>query len=99
MKRRRTLVSGLILGISLPVFAGPDLPTIEKIAAPAVCRNQPILLVATANGIRLSAPGRALKDGQTGEIIPVLNTATRIPLKGVVRDGWIEILDLEDPAP
>jgi hypothetical protein len=73
------------------VFAGPDLPTIEKIAAPAVCRNQPILLVATANGIRLSAPGRALKDGQTGETIPVLNTATRIPLKGVVRDGWIEI--------
>ena len=99
MKRRRLLLSGMILGIRLAAFAGTDLPTSETPTAPAVCRNQSILLVAMGNGIRLSAPGRALKDGQTGETIPVLNTATRIPPKGIVRDGWIEILALEDPAP
>jgi hypothetical protein len=79
------------------VLEDVSLPT--RPAAPAVRRNQPIVLVATANGIRLSAPGRALKDGQAGDTIPVLNTATRTALKGVVRDGWIELQSPGDPTP
>ena len=98
MKRRLALSWGLVLA-GVPAFAVPDLPTTDKSPAPSVSRNQSIPLVAVANGIRLSAPGRALKDGQSGDTIPVLNTATRIPLQGVVRDGWIEILPLEEPAP
>ena len=98
MKHRLALAWGLIVA-GLPAFAGLDQPAAEKPAVATVSRNQSVLLVALADGIRLSAPGRALKDGQPGETIPVLNTATRIPLKGVVRDGWIEIIPLETPAP
>ncbi len=98
MKRRLGFSWGLVLaGVS--AFAGTDHPADAKTAGPTVSRNQSIPLVAIAEGIRLSAPGRALKDGLSGETIPVLNTATRTPLKGVVRDGWIEIVPLENPAP
>lgn len=65
----------------------------------AVRRGQSVVLVATAEGIRLSAPGRALKEGKTGDTIPVVNTATRRPLKGIVREGWVEIPSSEEPAP
>lgn len=65
----------------------------------AVRRGQSVVLVATAEGIRLSAPGRALKEGKTGDTIPVVNIATRRPLKGVVREGWVEIPSTEEPAP
>jgi flagella basal body P-ring formation protein FlgA len=65
----------------------------------AVSRGQSVVLVATAEGIRLSAPGRALKEGKKGETIPVINTATRRPLKGIVREGWVEIPSNEEPAP
>lgn len=90
-----------------PIHAAPVEPTASfpttlsptKPPVPDVARGQSILLVANGDGIRLSAPGRALKDGKTGDIIPVLNTATRIALKGVVREGWIEIPSLEEPAP
>ncbi len=58
-----------------------------------------MVLVAAAEGIRLSAPGRALKEGKKGETIPVINTATRRPLKGIVREGWVEIPSNEEPAP
>lgn len=98
MKRRLGLSWGLVL-VGISAVAGTERPTDEKIPVPTVSRNQSILLVALADGIRLSAPGRALKDGQPGETIPVINTATRMPLKGVVRDGWIEIVPLENPAP
>jgi flagella basal body P-ring formation protein FlgA len=65
----------------------------------AVSRGQSVVLVAVAEGIRLSAPGRALKEGKKGETIPVINTATRRPLKGIVREGWVEIPSNEEPAP
>lgn len=79
----------------------PFPPTISPAPPPVpdVTRGQTILLVANGDGIRLSAPGRALKDGKTGDIIPVINTATRIALKGVVREGWVEIPSLEETAP
>ncbi|MBK8575199.1 MAG: flagella basal body P-ring formation protein FlgA [Elusimicrobia bacterium] len=99
----------LVLAAALPAYAGSpaaeiplvgqEVPRASLPMAPAVHRNQPILLVAMGNGIRLSAPGRALKDGQAGDTIPVLNTATRTALKGVVRDGWIEIKSPGDPTP
>ncbi|MBL8022898.1 MAG: flagella basal body P-ring formation protein FlgA [Elusimicrobia bacterium] len=72
-------------------YSKKDVPASHDQEDLAVRRGQQILLVALADGIRLSAPGRALKNGQTGDIIPVLNTATRKPLKGIVRDGWVEI--------
>ena len=80
-------------------FAFSTVPSVEQKGPPAVHRNQSIVLVAQSEGIRLSAPGRALKDGQPGETIPVLNTATRMALKGVVRDGWIEIQSPGEPTP
>jgi flagella basal body P-ring formation protein FlgA len=74
-------------------------PPLEEGQKPVVRRGQQVLLVATAEGIRLSAPGRALKNGQTGDLIPVLNTATRKPLKGIVRDGWVEIQAMGESNP
>lgn len=102
----KALVFVLAVG-AWPILAAPVEPTapfpatISPAKTPVldVTRGQTILLVANGEGIRLSAPGRALKDGKTGDIIPVLNTATRIALKGVVRDGWIEIPSLEESAP
>lgn len=96
MNHVRRIAWILLLAVGFPTHAGPPAPLA---APPAVRRNQSILLVALANGIRLSAPGRALKDGQAGEIIPVLNTATRFSLKGIVRDGWIEIPSTNEPKP
>jgi hypothetical protein len=79
----------------------PVPPTLSPTApaGPDVTRGQSILLVALAEGFRLSAPGRALKDGNAGDTIPILNTATRKTLKGVVRDGWIEIQSFEGQTP
>ncbi len=99
MKNRLGAAVLLIFAAGRPgaAFAGPA--PVEPKVLPAVHRNQQIVLVALGEGIRLSAPGRALKDGQPGETIPVLNTATRMALKGVVRDGWIEIQSPGDPTP
>lgn len=98
MKRRLGLAFVFVLATG-SAFALPDASAIEQKALPSVHRNQAVMLVALGDGIRLSAPGRALKDGQSGETIPVLNTATRSALKGVVRDGWIEIQSPGDPNP
>jgi flagella basal body P-ring formation protein FlgA len=56
-----------------------------------VKRGDNVVLVTQAGGIRLSAPGRALKNGRAGETIPVYNAVTGRGLHGVVRDGWVEI--------
>lgn len=88
----------MVGALGSPVRADPTRPA-DSPADFAVQRGQSVVLVATAEGIRLSAPGRALKEGKKGDTIPVVNTATRRPLKGIVRDGWVEIPSNEDPAP
>lgn len=80
------MVKPLLLAILLaaPLAAEPG---------PAVIRSGEAVAVRAASGaLRLSAAGKALRDGRTGDTIPVLLNGTRRSVLAVVRGpGLLEL--------
>lgn len=89
MKHARVLV---VIAVAAGINAAPP-------PEPTVHRGETVTIVSTSGGIRLSAPGRALKNGRPGDRVPVFNTATGRSLRAVVRDGWVEVPTTEAPRP
>jgi|GEM_PF-3017484 len=83
--------------LSLGTHAGAD----ETVTASegVVKRGETVTIVSELEGVRLSSTGRVLKDGKTGDTIPVFNLATSRTLQGLVKDGWVEVRPRETPLP
>lgn len=58
---------------------GSDLPfmLMDLVAPVVVAKNQPVLMLLDAPGLTLTAQGRALDSAAMGEVVPVMNLASR----------------------
>lgn len=72
--------------------AGQPINRLHVRTARAVMRDSGVKVVFNRPGISLAGSGKALEDGNVGEMVRVLNLATRTTLSGqVVADGVVEI--------
>ena len=74
------------------LYAGRPI-RIDDLVQPAIVkRNQLVPLVFSTSGLSISTTGRALDRGAEGDLIRVMNIASRATLFGIVlSDGRIEI--------
>ncbi len=70
-----------------PAPAGVPLPVAWLAPDKIVQRGQAVTLVASADGIRIRAPGRALADGALAERVRVQNLSSLKVVEGVVENG------------
>ena len=83
-----------ISGLEARVALYPGRPiAMADVGPPAIVdRNQLVTLVYEANGLRISAEGRALGRGAPGDFIRVMNLTSRSTITGRVgRDGTIQM--------
>ncbi|MCS6892023.1 MAG: flagellar basal body P-ring formation chaperone FlgA [Rhodovarius sp.] len=83
-----------VLGRELrrPVGADTPLPLADLGPPSLVQRHQPVLLVLEAPGLQLTAQGRALGNAARGEVVAVMNIASRAVLEGeVIGPGRVRI--------
>jgi flagella basal body P-ring formation protein FlgA len=76
----------ILLGKQLrrPVFAGRAVTVADVAAADVVTRQGPVTVTFTRGGLSLAMPGRALRSGSAGEIVPVLIEGRRRPVSVTV---------------
>lgn len=69
----------------------------DDLSAPAlVDRNKRVVLIYRSHGLTIRAEGRALARGGAGEVIPVMNIASRTTVQGAIApDGTIIVGDME----
>lgn len=90
------LVSGLAVGyvtdlsqlahstLRQPLAAGAVLTSNDLLADFMVHQGQQVVLIASADGIRVRAPGVALQDGRRGALVRVQNASSEKVVQGVV---------------
>jgi flagella basal body P-ring formation protein FlgA len=90
------LVSGLAVGyvthlsqlahstLRQPLAAGAVLTSNDLLADFMVHQGQQVVLIASADGIRVRAPGVALQDGRRGALVRVQNASSDKVVQGVV---------------
>ncbi len=72
--------------------AGQPINRLHVRAARAVMRDSSVRVVFNRPGISLAGSGKALEDGNVGEVVRIMNLATRTTLSGeVVADGVVEV--------
>ncbi|MEM6649161.1 MAG: flagellar basal body P-ring formation chaperone FlgA [Pseudomonadota bacterium] len=70
--------------LSRPIFAGKEV-TLEDVRPPdLVARQSQVTIEFRRGGLILSMPGRALKPGGYGEMVPVLMEGRRKPIPAMV---------------
>jgi flagella basal body P-ring formation protein FlgA len=87
---------GEVLGQELRAAVYKGQPILRANLAPAalVERNGIVTLLYQRGGIAIATEGRALDRGAAGEVIRVMNAASRATLSGVVTaDGQVRILN------
>ncbi len=85
------LAVGKMLKRGLP--KGKMLTTDMLVEPPKVKKRTVVRLEARIKSLRVTALGVALKDGRTGDVIPVQNTASKKTVYGVVQqDGTVLVL-------
>ncbi len=69
------------LGANMPIVQGSmgDIPLIKK--------GQRITLVASAPGLKITAPGEARQDGYSGQSLKVINLSSKRDVRGIPLDG------------
>ena len=74
------------------VGAGVPLNKITFRAVPTVARDSAVSLIYRRPGVELTGSGKALQDGRVGEVIRVLNPASRATVEAVVvGPGMVEV--------
>ncbi len=74
------------------VYEGRRVEASFLTAATAVNRNQIVTLAYEKSALRIEAEGRALSAGSIGQIIRVMNTASRVTVSGrIAPDGTVVI--------
>lgn len=68
-----------VIGRQLRRPIGSDMPfvTVDLVAPVVVAKNQAVLMLLDAPGLALTAQGRALDAAALGEVVPVMNLASR----------------------
>jgi flagella basal body P-ring formation protein FlgA len=68
-----------VVGRQLRRPVGTDMPfmTVDLLAPVVIGKNQPVLMVLEAPGLALTAQGRAMEAAALGEMVPVMNLASR----------------------
>jgi flagella basal body P-ring formation protein FlgA len=68
-----------VVGRQLRRPIGTDMPfmTVDLVAPVVIAKNQAVLMLLDAPGLALTAQGRALEAAALGEILPVMNLASR----------------------
>ncbi|MBR0680759.1 flagellar basal body P-ring formation protein FlgA [Roseomonas eburnea] len=68
-----------VIGRQMRRPIGTDLPfmLVDLVAPVVVAKNQPVLMLLEAPGLALTAQGRAMEAAALGEVLPVMNLASR----------------------
>jgi flagella basal body P-ring formation protein FlgA len=68
-----------VIGRQLRRPVGTDMPfaTVDLLAPVVIAKNQPVLMLLDAPGITLTAQGRALEAAARGDVVRVMNLASR----------------------
>jgi flagella basal body P-ring formation protein FlgA len=68
-----------VVGRQLRRPIGTDMPfmTVDLLAPVVIGKNQPVLMLLEAPGLALTAQGRAMEAAALGEMVPVMNLASR----------------------
>ncbi|MES2713410.1 MAG: flagellar basal body P-ring formation chaperone FlgA [Pseudomonadota bacterium] len=75
-----------------PVGAGIALMSADLGPPSLVGRNEPVTLILEAPGLSLAAAGRAMETGALGQVVPVMNLASRLIVEGrVVGPGRVRV--------
>ncbi|CAH0142062.1 flagellar basal body P-ring formation chaperone FlgA [Roseomonas sp. CECT 9278] len=83
-----------VIGRQLRRPVGTDMPfaTVDLVAPVVVAKNQAVLMLLEAPGLALSAQGRALEDAAIGEVVRVMNLASRQVVEAeVVGPGRVRV--------
>jgi flagella basal body P-ring formation protein FlgA len=96
------LVAGL--AARRPMAAGQPLAQADLVRPAAVTRNSAVMMAIVTPGMSVSAQGKALEDGATGETIRVQNVASRAVVAAeVIGPGRVRValgsLPIERPGP
>lgn len=87
-----------IVGLEARVTLYPGRPILPNhVGAPALIeRNQPVVVFFKHGGLTIATDGRALSRGAEGDIVRVMNLASRHTVSGKVQpDGSIVVLSRE----
>lgn len=80
------------LETTLTIFAEQPIAAMMLQAPAQIERNQVVMLVFQVGGLEILTEGRALARGSVGEVIRVMNLASRQSVFGVVQsDGTVEV--------
>jgi flagella basal body P-ring formation protein FlgA len=75
-----------------PLIAGAPVNRLHVRVAPVISRNQSVTFIYRKGGVELSGRGQSLDDGQVGQSVRIINTATRSTIIGTVNaDGTVEM--------
>jgi len=75
-----------------PVGTGIALMSADLGPPSLVGRNEPVTLVVETPGLSLAAAGRAMETGAMGQIVPVMNLASRLIVEGrVIGPGRVRV--------
>lgn len=75
-----------VIGRRTKAAIGEGRPVLLRQLEPVwlIAKGNPVVLVATAGGLAVSAPAEALEDGGMGDVIRVLNLSSQREIKAVV---------------
>ena len=78
--------------LSRPVGTGIALMSADLNPPSLVGRNEPVTLILDAPGLSLAAAGRAMETGALGQVVPVMNLASRVIVEGqVIGPGRVRV--------
>ena len=76
----------------IALYAGRAIHAADLGSAALVARNQTVSLIYQTGGVSILTEGRALARGGAGDVIKVMNTASRTTVSGVIgQDGTVSV--------
>ena len=89
--------SAIGLEALVTLYAGRPIRAVDLGAAAVVERNQTVSLVYRTGGLSILTEGRALSRGRPGDVIKVMNLASRATVMGIVGpDGTVAVNTLQE---
>jgi flagella basal body P-ring formation protein FlgA len=93
LQRLPTLAQVVGLTLARPLGAGEPLTAHAIKVPPAVRSGDRVVIRSTYGGVEARATGTALQTGRVGDVIRLVNTDTKRPLRGrIVKSGEVEVM-------